>query len=176
MPQVAVRAEAIEPVQFQFQRKRLAQQQPAQRCRPHLLHVLELHVLPHARDDFLDLPFGKAQPLQNLFRHRRADFFVLVKMDFARRGIALRRHGLADVVQNHRPRQGLARARRQFFQHQPDVLEHGAFGMIIRRLLARNRRRQFRQNVLQQSAVAQQHQTARRGRNGRGSIALLRVR
>ncbi len=86
---------------------------------------------------------------------------MFVKMDFARGRIAFRRHRLGDVVQQSRPRQRRMRARRQFFQHQADVIEHAAFGVIIRRLLARNRRRQFGQDVFQQAAVAQQNQAAR---------------
>ena len=140
MPQVTVRAEAVQPVQFEFQWKRPAHQQPPQCCLPHLLHVLELHVLPHARDDFPDLHFWKTQPPQNLFRHRRPDFFVSVKMDFARGRIAFGRGSLpmSCKITAHGS-DGSRRGRRGVFQHQPGVLEHGAFGMKIRRLLARNR-------------------------------------
>jgi len=68
-------------LQFQFQRKCLAQKQPcatspcASASRP------ELHMMPHARHDFFRLFFGKPQPLQNFLRHLRTDFFVAVKMD-----------------------------------------------------------------------------------------------
>ena len=118
-----------------------------------------------ARDDFFRLLIRKLQSPKNLLRHVRAHFFVAVEMDFARRRIALRRHRLGDIVQQHRPGQRLAGARRKFFEHQAKVIEHAAFGMIIRRLLAMNRRREFRQNGFQQSAVTQQHQTARGGRH-----------
>ena len=53
------------------------------------------------------------------------------------------------------------RARRHFLQHQPDVLKHRAFGMKIRRLLARHRGDDFGQNAGQQSAFEQQNQPAR---------------
>ena len=83
-----MRAEAIEPVQFQFERKGRAHQQAAQGGLAHLQRVLELHVAAHGFDDLLDLFAGKPEPLQNLLGHVRADLLVAVEMHAARLRVA----------------------------------------------------------------------------------------
>ncbi len=51
---------------------------------------------------------------------------------------------------------------RQMLEHQTEMVEHAAFGMIIRRLLASDRGGDFRQHLFKQAAFAQQFQPARR--------------
>ena len=61
--------------------------------------------MPHRRDDFINLLFGKPQTPQNIFRHICTDFFVPVKMNRTSLQILFRRHRLGDVMQQYRPRQ-----------------------------------------------------------------------
>src|SRR5439155_25103869 len=63
--QTPVGTQAVQAVQFPFDREGGAQEQPPQRGLPHLQHVLELHVLTHAGDDFVDVFARKSQPLQD---------------------------------------------------------------------------------------------------------------
>ena len=58
------------------------------------------------------------------------------------------------------------RSHLQILQHQADVVEHRAFGMIVGRLFASDRRHQFRQDVRHESAFVEQGQPARGVRRG----------
>ena len=117
MFQAAEGAETIQPVQFQFQRKGFAHEQPPQGGFAHLFHILELHVVQHAGGDLLRLLVGKSQPHQNLLGHDGPDFFVSVKMNFARCGLLFHCDRLGNVMEQDRPRQREGSIRRHFFEH-----------------------------------------------------------
>ena len=95
---------------------------------------------------------GKPQPLQDGLRHVRADLLVAVEMDAAGLRVARSGHGLGDIVQQHRPRQRRVGVGRQMLQHQAEMVEDGAFGMEIGRLLAGHGGGDFRQHLFEQAA------------------------
>ena len=105
MVEATVRTQTIKAVQLQFQRKGLAHQHATQ-CRfAHRLHVFELHVMQNGSRDFLGLLFGEFQPLQNSFRHLRADFFVAVEVNRTCLQITRGGDGFGDVMQQGGPGQ-----------------------------------------------------------------------
>src|SRR5207302_7044161 len=105
MIQSTMGSEAIEPVQFQLQRKGRSQQHPPQGGLAHPQNIFELHVRLHAnRDLFNQLP-GKAQPFQQLPRNAGAGVFMAVKMNLACMRITRRGRRLANVVQQGSPDQ-----------------------------------------------------------------------
>lgn len=157
----AMGAEAVEAVEFEFEGKGVAQEHPAQGGFAHVFHVLELHVMQDGGDDFIGLFAGKFEALQNGFGHLCANFFVAVKMDGVAVGIAGGGDGLGDVVEERGPGQRGRGVGRQFLQHEPDVLIDGAFGMVIGRLIAGDGGENLGQDLLEQTAVAEQVQSAR---------------
>ena len=151
-----MRAEAVQAMQFQLQRKGRAQDEPAQCSFAHVRRVLELHVLAHAIGNLFRLFARKSQALQNLSRHFRADFFVAVKVDLPRGRVRLGRLRFGDVVQQHGPGQRWIRMLRQMREHQANVVVQRSFRMKIGRLRAINRPGNFRQDFGQQATLAQQ--------------------
>ena len=149
-------------MQLQFQRKSRPQQHSPQRGLAHAQNIFELHVLLHAGHDLFNLFPGKAQSLQHLPGDLRAHFFVAVEMNLARLHVARRGRRLADVVQQSGPGQRGWRARGQMLQDSDQMIVNGAFRVKFRRLLATNRRRNFRQDRLQQATLLQQLQPSRR--------------
>ena len=131
MVQPPVGTEAVETVQFTFDRKSVPQEHPPQRGLPHLQHVLELHVLAHASHDFVDLFAWKPQPSQDLICYFCARCFMAKKMD--RAGLRVARSGrrLADVVQQRRPNQRRRRVRGQMFKDSNQVVIHSPFRMKV---------------------------------------------
>jgi hypothetical protein len=156
-----VGAEAVEAVQFEFEGEGVAQEHAAQSGFAHVFHVLELHVMQDGGDDFIGLFAGKFEALQNGFGHLRADFFVAVKVDGVAVRIAGGGDGLGDVVEERGPGQRGRGVGRQFLQHEPDVLIDGAFGVVIGRLIADDGGENLGEDLLEQTAFAEQVQSAR---------------
>jgi len=134
------------------------------------LDVLKPHVPSDAERDLFDLVVGKPQPAENFFRHGLPDHIVVIETDPVRR--AHKRRRLANIVEQHRPRQHQARLRRQGVEHHPCVREHIAFGMVLRRLLHAFQRRHFRQDYRQQPGRVEQRQSGT-GMRAREDLAQL---
>jgi len=151
--EVTVTGPAINPVQFEFNGKRVARQNPFHLGRPHFLHMLHSHVLAHTDHHLLAELVGEPQPPQDHRRHLRAHPVVLVKPDPVRR--ALKRGRFANVMQQDCPSQHRVGLRRERVQHHHHMREHIAFGMELRRLFDALERRHFRQYFAEQTGLLQ---------------------
>src|SRR6266404_8080251 len=112
--QIAIAGKAVQAVQRQVLLKSRQSHEPLQRSRPHPRHVFKPHVMFHQRKDLLGIVIREFQPSQNLPRDRHAHFHVPIESDPVSRLIrGSKRRWLAHIMQEHAPRQGRWRSRRQ---------------------------------------------------------------
>jgi len=152
--QVAVRAAAVDAVQLELERKMGPAHHAFERAGPHLVHVLELHVMLDQFVDGLDRLVVVAQVREDAVAHLRPDRFVAAVADASVR-IDAGRGPLAHVVHEHAEREfqvGLLDLR----QHEPDMLVDVAFGMELRRLLDAVHGRDIGQHLSEQTAAVEQ--------------------
>ena len=105
------------------------------------------------------LGLGEAQAVQYFQRHVRADFFVAQEPDAS--FVAALRHRLGDVVHQHGPNERRVGVGRKLTEHEANVCEYVALGMVLRRLFTAEGGGQLRQHLGQQPALVQQVEPAR---------------
>src|ERR1700730_12069458 len=128
----------------------------------HLRYLRKSHMVTNQSENLLGVIVGKTEAPADLFRHLHSSVNEPVETN------AIRRHAkrgrLADVMQKRTPGQGWTTKVGQFFQQKQGVHENIALRMKLRRLLHALHRRNFRQNLLQQTSFVEQEK-------GRASVA-----
>jgi len=113
----AMRTQAVEAMELQFERKSRPHQQTPESGFAHLKCILELHMAADGLDNVVGLFAGETEPLEDLVRHISANPFVLVEMNAA--GLRIARSGdrFRYIVKKHGPWKRRIRLHGQVFEH-----------------------------------------------------------
>jgi hypothetical protein len=153
--EAAVRAKAVEAMEFEFERESGTEEQSAERGFPHFKGVLELHVIANSLGKLFDLFAGEAEAFEDDLGHFRADFFMGVEMDFPAARVMRGGDGLGDIVEEDCPGQRRVGIRRQVPEHQLEVIVDGAFRVKLGGLFATDGGGDFGEDVFQEVAFAE---------------------